>query len=150
MPENFTNSGSRQSLIILDDLLKEVYSKEMCHLFTKGSHNRNISLILITQKLLHQGRPFRDISFHSKYIVILKNFRDKSQFTHLARQVFPEDSSGLYVSYLDATANPHGYLVLDLSLDTDELLRVRTNIIPNEVPPITYTPLTNETRTFGM
>jgi hypothetical protein len=54
--ENFTNSGSMPSLIILDDLLIEVYSQELCHLFAKGSHNRNISVILITQNLFHQVR----------------------------------------------------------------------------------------------
>ena len=35
VPENFTNPGSKPCLKILDDLLKEVYSKELCHLFKK-------------------------------------------------------------------------------------------------------------------
>jgi len=45
-----------------DDLLNEVYSKDVCDLFTKGSHHRNISVILITQNLFHQGRFSRYIS----------------------------------------------------------------------------------------
>ena len=139
MPENFTNTGSKPCLIILDDLLNEVYSKEMCQLFTKGSHHRNISVILITQNLFHQARYCRDISLNAKYIVLLKNIRDKNQFTHLARQVYPEDSVGLYKAYLDATKNPHGYFLLDFSQDTDDQLRFRTNIFPNEVPPTIYT-----------
>jgi len=50
VPENFENKNGKPCLIILDDLLDIVYSKEVCNLFTKGSH-RNISVILITQNL---------------------------------------------------------------------------------------------------
>jgi hypothetical protein len=46
----------RQCLVIIDYLLNKVYSKQVCHLFTKRSHHRNISAILITQNLFHQGR----------------------------------------------------------------------------------------------
>jgi hypothetical protein len=77
--------------------------------------------------------------------VLLKNVRNKNQFSHLPRQVFPKDSVGLYKAYLDVTAKAHGYLVLDLSQDTDDLLRFRTHIFPGEVPPIIYTPLTDDT-----
>jgi hypothetical protein len=106
-------------LIILDDLLTETYSKDVSVLFTKGSHHRNISVILIAQNLFHQGRNARDI-LNAKYLGLLKNVRDKNQFTYLARQLFPEDSDGLYKAYLDATQRPHGYLLLDLSQDTDD------------------------------
>ena len=119
--------------------MNEVYSKEVCQLFTKGSHHRNISVILITQNLFHQARYCRDISLNAKYIVLLKNIRDKNQFTHLARQVYPEDSAGLYKAYLDSTKNSHGYFLLDFSQDTDDQLRFRTNIFPDEVPPTIYT-----------
>jgi hypothetical protein len=68
VPENFVNSGSRPSLIILDDLLNEMYTEKVCHLFTKGSHHPNISVILITENLFHQGRYCRDISLKEKYI----------------------------------------------------------------------------------
>jgi hypothetical protein len=83
----------------------------------KGSHDRNISVILITQNLFQQGRYCRDISINAKYIVLLKNVRDENQFTHIARQVFPEDSVGMYKANLDATAKPQSYLLLDLSQD---------------------------------
>ena len=64
--------------MILDVLLNDVYSKQVCDLFTKGSHQRNISVILLTQNLFHQGRYCRDISLNSKYLVLLKNVRDKN------------------------------------------------------------------------
>jgi GTPase SAR1 family protein len=140
VPDNFDNARGRPCLVILDDLLNDVYSQQVCNLFTKGSHHRNISVILITQNLFHQGRYCRDISLNAKYIVVLKNVRDKNQFRHLARQVYPENSDSLYKAYLEATERPHGYLVLDLSQDTNDLLRFRTNIFPQEehTPPIVY------------
>ena len=140
VPDNFANAGNKPCLIILDDLLNEAYSGEVCKLFTKGSHHRNISVILITQNLFHQGSHCRTISLNAKYIVLLKNTRDKNQFTYLARQVYPEDSAGLYKAYLEGTKRPHGYLVLDFAQDTDDLLRFRTHIFPGEGPTVVYTP----------
>lgn len=95
----------------------------MCDPFTKGSHRRNISLILITQKLFHQGRFSKDISLNAKYLVVFKNVRDKIQFAYLGRQVYPEDSNGLYDSYLDDTRRQNGYRLLDLTQNSDDRLR---------------------------
>jgi hypothetical protein len=69
-----TNNGTR--LVVLNDLLNEAYSSDVCDLFTKGSHHRNISVILITQNLFHQGRFSRDISLNAKYIVVFTNVPD--------------------------------------------------------------------------
>ena len=140
MCQTILPTREKKCLVILDVVLNEVYSKEVCNLFTKGSHHRNISVILITQNLFHQAKYCRDISLNAKYIVLLKNTRDKNQFTHLGHQVYPEDSAGLYKAYLEATTKPHGYLVLDLSQDTDDRLRFRNNIFADEVPPAFYTP----------
>ena len=53
VPENFGNSQGKPSLLILDDLLNGAYSDKVCDLFTKGSHHRNVSVILVTQNLFH-------------------------------------------------------------------------------------------------
>ena len=104
IPENFVNAQGKPSLLILDDLLNEAYSDKVCDLFTKGSHHRNVSVILVTQNLFHQGRKCTDISLNAKYVVALKNVRDRNQFSFLARQVYPENSDSLYRAYLDATS----------------------------------------------
>ena len=96
-------------------------------------------MILITQNLFHQVRYCRDISLNAKSIVLLKNIRDKNQFTHLARQVYPEDSIGLYKAYRNVMAKPHVYFVLDFSQNTDDHVRFQTNIFPDEVQPTIYT-----------
>jgi len=145
LSEKYGNALGEPSLIILDDLLNQVYSKDFCYLFTKGSHHRNIIVLLLTQNLFHQGNNCRDISLNAKYLVLLKNVRDKNQFLYLARQACPEDSHSLLDAYLDATRQPQGYLILDFAQDTDDTLRFRTNVFPDEGIPIVYAPVKDET-----
>ena len=90
---DFENPENVPTLIVLDDLMDSAYSTKVSQLFTKGSHHRNISLVLITRNLFHQGPSSRDISLNTKYIVVFKNPRDKTQIVHLARQVYPENIS---------------------------------------------------------
>ena len=52
LPEKFAGGGDRKPCLeMLDDLLNDVYSKQVCDLFTRGSHLRNISVIFITQNV---------------------------------------------------------------------------------------------------
>ena len=88
----------------------------------------------------------RNISLNAIYLVLLKNGGDKNQFLYLTRQAYPEDSHSLYdAAYRDATRQPHGYLILDFAQDTDDKLRFRTNVFPDEGPPIVYAPVNDET-----
>ena len=52
---DFENSQNVPTLIVLDDLMESAYSTKVSELFTKGSHHRHLSLVLITQILFHQG-----------------------------------------------------------------------------------------------
>ena len=51
--------------------------------------------------------------------------------------MYTEDSLGLYNTYLDATQEPYVYFLFDLTQNTKDGLRFRTNIFPNDTPPIT-------------
>ena len=97
--------------------------------------------------MFHRGKHCRDISLNAKYLVLLKNVRDKNQVTFLARQVYPEHSQCLYDSYRNVTSRPHGYFTLDFAQDTDDRLRFRTNVFPDEGPLAVYAPINNETAT---
>jgi len=63
---------------------------------------------------------------------------------YLANQVYPEESLGLYNAYLDATKRTHGYLILDLSQDTDDGIRFRTDRYCEENPPVMYSDIGDE------
>lgn len=115
-------------------------------LTTRGCHHNNNSAIHIVQNLFFGNRTSR---INSKYIVLLKNPPDKLQINTLAKQVFPNNIKYFYESYEDATKNPHGYLLLDLSQQTPDNLRLRTNIFPDETT-VVYTPINRRPRTtFG-
>ncbi|KAL6417056.1 hypothetical protein ACFW04_013029 [Cataglyphis niger] len=146
-PEDYSNDPLSPKLIIIDDLMRESSSCDaIVDLFTKGSHHKNLSVILISQNLFHQGRGQRDISLNANYIVVFKNPRDRAQIRHLARQVYPDDPKFMEEAYYDATSRPHGYLLLDLKQSTPDEYRFRTCIFPDDILHYAYIPRRSNNR----
>ena len=136
VPESFDIhlNKSKRNLIILDDLMSETANdKKISNLFTKGSHHKNLSVILVSQNLFHQGRESRTISLNSHYLILFKNPRDAAQISYLARQMFPGNPKLLQEAYADATTKPYGYLLIDLKTTTPESYRLRTQIFPGDI-----------------
>lgn len=146
-PEDYSYDPLSPKLVIIDDLMRESSSCDaIVDLFTKGSHHKNLSVILISQNLFHQGRGQRDISLNANYIVVFKNPRDRAQIRHLARQVYPDDPKFLEEAYYDATSRPHGYLLLDLKQSTPDEYRFRTCIFPDDTLHYAYMPRRSNNR----
>lgn len=139
VPSSFENPNNDAILIVLDDLMMDAYNSQVSNLFTRSSHHRNISVILITQNIFHQSRHSRDISLNAKYIIVFKNPRDKIQFQHLARQIYPEKTQDLMIIYKECTDTPHGYLLIDLTQNQHEFLRFRSDIF-NKQHIVCYCP----------
>jgi hypothetical protein len=127
--EDFTVGGSRPILVIVDDQMLEA-GKKMSDLFTKGSHHRNLSVFFLVQNFFEKNQ--RTVSLNAQYVVFFKNPRSKSQFSFLARDMYPDDWRFLVDAYNDATAPPHGYLMIDLKQGTSDYLRCLTNILPDQ------------------
>ncbi len=122
-----------RNLIIIDDLMDEAGDNlEVAELFTKGSHHRNLSVILIVQNMFHQGKQMRTMSLNAHYLVLFKNPRDAGQIRCLSNQLFPGRGRYLVDSYKQATSRPHGYLLLDLKQSTPDTHRVLSDILPEE------------------
>jgi len=66
------------------------------------------------------------------------------KFSFLALQVYPENSDCLYRAYLEATCRPHWYLIMNFWQETDDRVRLRMNVFPDEIPPVIYTPVNDE------
>lgn len=139
IPDLSSFDGCEPHLVIIDDLMRESDGR-VVDIFTKGSHHRNLSVFYITQNLFHQGKGQRDISLNSGYIVYFKNPRDKTQIKYLARQVSPDNSKFMEDSYKDATNEPHGYLMVDLKQETNDMCRFKTKIFPSDGHCIVYIP----------
>ena len=91
-----------------------------------------MTIIFIVQNLFYQGKRMRDISLNAHYIVCFKNPRDRNQIYALAKQLYPISSKQVVQAYLEATQQPHSYLLFDLTQQCPEHIRIRTNIFPDQ------------------
>ncbi len=127
------SEGGEHTLVVLDDLMRSVTNDErMERLFTEGAHHRKTSVLYLNQNLYFRGKHTRTINLNTHFLILMRNPRDTSQIQALGRQVFPGQSRGVWEAYKDATHEPYGYLVLDLSPQAEESHRLRTNIFPGE------------------
>lgn len=127
-------------LVIIDDQVQNV-SKDLAEIFMVAGRHSGISLVFMTQNLFSKDAHFRNISLQSTYIVLLKNPRDGSSVSHLAKQLKPGNSKFILDAYADATRSAYSYFFIDLHQETPELIRYRTNIFPREKKnPIVYVP----------
>ena len=120
---------SKRNQIIFDDLMmKAKCDQRIADLLTEGSHHRNLSIVYLTQNVSPQGRACRDITLNTQYFVLFNNLIDRQQVATLARRIYPSTSVTLMRKFEDASARPHGYLVLDLKSSTSEQNRLQTDI----------------------
>ena len=125
--------------MVIDDHALSV-TEDMASIFTVASRHAKVSLIFTTQNLFNRKDFFRDISLQSTYMVLLKNPRDKSSIRYLASQIMPGNSAYVSEAYNHALKRPYSYLFIDLHQETDDAIRLRTNIFPHEKPVVVYVP----------
>ena len=133
-------------IVVIDDMMSEKSDDKFTHnLFTKISHHCNVTVIFITQNLYEKGQCKMKRNAH--YLVMMRNPSDKSQLTTLGRQLFPRKRSLLehfYEAYDDATSRKYGYLFIDVSPNSYEKEKLKTNILPDpksgQVRVIVYQP----------
>ena len=120
------------NLLIIDDFMHEM-NEIVAKLFTKGSHHRSTSVLLLTHNIFHQNKHSRTISLNAHYMVLFKNIRDASQNTNMAKKMYPGNMKYLKSSYEDSMNKHYGYLLIDLKPDTSDRLRLRTDIFTGEI-----------------
>ena len=123
------SQGKENMLYIIDDQTAEA-GKYITALFTKGSHHKNISVIFITQNLFHHNREIRTITLNAHYIISFKSPRDQSAINTLASQMYP--GTFLKQVFVDATREPHSYLLIDLKQSTPNHFRLHTKVFLGE------------------
>jgi len=124
----------RPGMLILDDLMTESSNNpEVEKLFTRGTHHRQLTTILLTQNLFRKGNRTQSLNAH--YVVAFKNPRDRTQLGFLIRQAFPKQQKFVEEAFKDATRNEYGYLLFDFETDTPDVVRLRTNIFPSDPGP---------------
>ena len=129
-PEETINEGG---ILVLDDLMAEGGNdKEVCNLFTKHSHHRNITVLYLCQDMFPREKYAKTINRQAHYIVAFKSPRDQLGIKHLLLQAFPSHWKDVMDVFDKVTHRPYGYMMLDLHPATDDAMRVFTNVLRKE------------------
>ena len=113
-------------------------SQSVADLFTRGSHQQNLTVIYLVQNVYNHGKSQRTISLNSHYSVVFRNSRDASQFRTIAYQLCPSDARWLVDAFTDATFNPYGYLDLNHHPSTPDDQNVVTNLFSTKAADLLY------------
>ena len=126
-------ADGEHDLIVLDDLMHEVLNSKTKELmFTRGCLHRKLSVVFITQNIYGQGKSARTITLNCWYMVLFKNMGGTSQIQTLGRQLFPGKSPLLTEAFDDATKEPFGYLLNDLTPRGKNEYRLMTQVFRDE------------------
>ena len=121
-------------LLVLDDLMLNVNNDFLDLLFTRGSHNWDVSVIFVTQSLY--GRNIRTARANSHYLVLTRNPSGQLQVRTVGSQLFPRRMNYFMEAYNDATSKPFSYLVINMHPNAPETERLTTKIFPKETREI--------------
>lgn len=123
------------STVVVDDQAADV-AKDTAQLFAVGSHQMDCNFIFLAQTTFSKNRYFRDVSLNSSYLILMKNPRDKSSISYLARQLDPDKPNFIVWAYNEATKEPFSHLLFDFNQSTPDYLRFRSNILAENGKPI--------------
>lgn len=120
---------NKPDVVVIDDMMTEKANDSFVHnLFTKISHHMSITVIFITQNMYEKGQCKMKRNAH--YLVMMRSPSDKSQILTLSRQLYPGNSKFFLEAYDDSTKQKFGYLFIDVSPNSEDKTRLKTDIIP--------------------
>ena len=129
--QNLTGS----TLLIIDDLADSIDGKFLSAIFTRMSHHRSISIILLINNLYYRGLGphLRDCSLNAHMLVVFGGSRMQGTILTLAKQVYGPKFRQLVEAFNLATNGiPFGYILINTKANTPEVLKLRTKIFPGE------------------
>ena len=132
---NYMDDGG--SIVVLDDFLTEL-NKDIAEIVCVTSRHYNTTTFLLLQNLFPSNPWARQISLNAKYIYVLKNPRENAQISYLARQINPRNYKWIVDAYYEATKMPYGCFLIDMTQETPEILRFRSNVLQQNFPMIVY------------
>jgi hypothetical protein len=127
------------NLVVIDDLVSHCRGDPtLSALFTRGSHHRNVSIILITQNYFWSGSTATDVRRNTTYLCMFGCKQDNMQIARFGQRIFPQNSKYFMQAYSDATNRPHGYLFVDMHGECPGDFMLRSNILGDQI--VVYLP----------
>ena len=108
-------------MLIFDDSCEEICNSKAFVSFATAGRHRGLSTIYIKHNLFHQSKIGRDVDLQNKHLVLFMSPCGVMQISTLSAQLGL--GSELLHLYRDATSDPYGQLLIDLSPRTDNRLR---------------------------
>lgn len=139
LPQISHYKDGRHRLLIIDDQSNEL-DDSIVSLFTRDSHHKCVSVIVLTQNIFNSKPGFRTISLNAQYIVVFRNPRAKDQIACLGRQICPNNIKFFQEAFESACAEPYSYMLLDMTQMCPDTLRFRAKIFPNPLGTTVFIP----------
>ena len=135
--------SEEKTLIVFDDKILDFIGKEnevITDFCVKGSHHRNISVIILLQNAF--AKNLRTCSINSTYACFFLNPRDRGSISTLSKQIYPGKPGFLADAYEKAVSRAFGYLMFDFHMLTNNKYRVRNSLYPTRECEV-YIPATD-------
>jgi hypothetical protein len=128
--DDFLAKLPRPYLWVMDDMMSQINDKTLSEIFTKRNHHRNFGVIFITQNIFEKS--LRVPRQNSQYIFLTRAPNSLLSIRNLGVQLFPRNLNYFLDAYDKACKKHYGYLLIDMHPSSNPLLRLRTNIFPEE------------------
>ena len=131
--------GSLRHILIVDDLGMEVAaSPAFTTLLTQGTHHRQITILIISHALFHEGKERRMQHLQSSYTILFKSPRALSSVKSLAGQM-QLSGQAIDSGYRHISEFSHQPLILDYHKDTPPSLSILSHVLPEDEKLFVYT-----------
>ena len=135
--KRYKQEGKKHTLMIFDDAIGSLSNLES--LYTIGSHHLACSAITLSQSLFGKSESLRILSQNAKYHVIMKSPRSLRNVSSLAQQLGAFSKNQVVSAFQAINRNRYGYLIIDLSSNCPDHVRLRTYIFKHEsLCPVTF------------
>ena len=131
VPENFDDYivPGQRVLHVYDDLFLELTnSNRISELCAYKTHHSDVSWIILTQNLFHNGKSRQTIYRCAHYLCVFNNALDRAQIYTLAYKLMPGNQKQFLKIFQKAAEKPYGYLLIDGHQTTPQEARFRTDI----------------------
>lgn len=125
------------SIVVIDDFMSKI-SDDLDHIVRVTGRHTNSSVFLLFQSLFPPHKLARQISLNMKYMHIHKNPRENAQIATLAQQLRRKNYMWIVEAYHEATKAQYSALLIDLTQECPEEMRVRSKYLPMEAPMIIW------------
>jgi hypothetical protein len=127
------------SIVVIDDFMSKI-NETLDHIVRVTGRHNNASVFLLFQSLFPPHKLARQISLNMKYMHIHKNPRENAQIGTLAQQLRKRDYGWIVDAYHEATKEKYSALLIDLTQECPEEVRLRSRYLPSEAPMLIWMP----------